>query len=179
MWKSIKDYPGYEVSNDGKVRSYWKAGGYMGFKKLMPEPQRILKPQIYGQSWCKHYCVLLYNEQRRKMVKVHRLVLLHFGPEQPIDKPLALHKNDDRNNNHIDNLYWGNTSDNTLDSIKNGVFGDRRGEKSGKSTKLTNQQVLEIRKSYPQVSAIELGIKYGVNKNTITRIIRRERWSHI
>lgn len=178
MWKPIKDYPGYEISDDGQVRSYWKAGGYKGLNRLMPEPQRILKPQLYGQSYCKHWHVLLYNERRRKLWKVHRLVLLHFGPEQPVDKPLALHKDDNRNNNHIDNLYWGDKSNNTLDSVKNGTFGDRKGENNGKSAKLTSEQVLEIRKSYPEVSASELGKKYGISSDHITRIIRRERWSH-
>ena len=43
QWKSIPGYEGYEVSDQGRVRSYHKILGKKG-QCILDTPQRILKP---------------------------------------------------------------------------------------------------------------------------------------
>jgi len=81
-------------------------------------------------------------------------------------------------------LYWGTSSDNMKDRIKDGTNG--AGEKNGTSL-LTEQQVLEIRSKYAKkngkydktVSMSKLGKEYGVSKSNITSIVTRNSWTHI
>jgi hypothetical protein len=55
-----------------------------------------------------------------------------------------------------------------------------KGEKAGRA-KLTDQQVLEIRRLYSQggVSQTVLAKKFGVDQTMIGFIVRRVSWTHI
>lgn len=106
IWKTINGYSRYEVSEDGKVRKKKLAGGY-----------RIINPWLSDN----HYKIELTDDyQQRRRIYLHRLVLVTYGPEQPSDKPLALHRDDDPANNHIDNIVWGDKSDNGKMAAQNG-----------------------------------------------------------
>ena len=50
-----------------------------------------------------------------------------------------------------------------------------------KSAKLTEKQVMNIRKTNPQTSLERqaIGKSYGVSPQTISRIINRETWKHV
>ena len=67
-----------------------------------------------------------------------------------------------------DHLYIGSHQDNVDDMVRRGRT----------VAKLTRQEVDEIRYKYASglCSAINLGDEYGVHRNQIHRIIRRERW---
>jgi hypothetical protein len=118
QWRPIPGYEGrYEVSSHGRVRSLpfqvrnrW--GPMVRGGKL-----RTLKPNERG-----YLTVELSDGLSRpaKKVRVHRLVLLAFVGEPPPDKPNGLHEDDDRSNNHVDNLYWGDQSENATDCVDNG-----------------------------------------------------------
>lgn len=86
IWKEIKDYPGYEVSNMGRVK-------YEGqLKKLS------IDSAGYYKIWLKNINV-------RKQFLVHRLVLLSFSP--PADASLEVNHIDCRKwNNRLSNLEW-------------------------------------------------------------------------
>lgn len=105
IWKAIDGYSQYEVSSDGQCRKKIKSG------------YRPIKPYWNND----HYQVSLTDEFRnRKCAYIHRLVLVSFGPDQPENKPLALHRDDNPSNNHIDNLVWGDKSDNGKMAVENG-----------------------------------------------------------
>lgn len=70
------------------------------------------------KDWCGHLFVCAY---RGKRFFVHRLVALEYLPN-PNNLPFVLHKDDNKENNHISNLYWGTVADNTKDSIRNGTW---------------------------------------------------------
>lgn len=53
-----------------------------------------------------------------------------------------------------------------------------RGSECG-AAKLTEDQVIEIRQRYVRGNGTILGKEYGVNKITISRIIRRINWTHV
>lgn len=54
----------------------------------------------------------------KKHMKIHKLVYLTWLGEIPIGYQIN-HKDDDKNNNHISNLYLGNQKDNIKDQFKN------------------------------------------------------------
>lgn len=180
-WKAVEGYPGYEVSNWGQVRSYWRPGGYGGMKRLMPYPVRVLKPSMRkNRGGGKSLGVVLTNEAGKKHLRVHRLVIQAFGPPQPPDKPLILHQDDNPRNNCIENLRWGNLTENAQDAIRNGKWNPPQGERSG-TAKLTEDQVREMRRLYAeeQIPFNELGPRFGVCPMQACRIINRERWAHL
>ncbi len=111
LWNTVVGFPDYEVSNTGRLRS-WKNNRH-GRRKTPVDITPVCKPgEKYPQK-------LLCNEEGRKKVRLHRLVATHWLPN-PWGHPQVLHRDDDPNNNGIDNLYWGDFSDNAKDKVKNG-----------------------------------------------------------
>ncbi len=91
IWKNVNGYPGYFVSNTGKVRS------------TRNHRDIILTPRvgIFG-----YHFVNLYDENRKmKSVKIHRLVANAFIPN-PNNLPQINHINEDKANNNVLNLEW-------------------------------------------------------------------------
>lgn len=73
-----------------------------------------------------------YNTIRidRKWFLVHRLVAQYFIPN-PNNYPNVCHKDNNKNNNSVDNLYWGTQSDNIKQSVIDGNhkgFANLKGE---------------------------------------------------
>ena len=54
------------------------------------------------------------GKSHRVNVKVHRLVILCHGPEQPSEAHEVNHIDGKKWNNHIDNLEWVTSSENTI-----------------------------------------------------------------
>lgn len=92
VWKTITDYPNYEVSDAGEVRNVITG--------------KVLKAGLNG---CGYPRVNLCPG--RKDTNVHRLVALHFI-ENPDNKPMVDHIDRNRANNHVSNLRWATQSEN-------------------------------------------------------------------
>ena len=109
QWKSLAflGFNDYEVSNYGRVKN--TKTGY------------ILKGQAdnYGYP-----TVSLYENKKRTTKLVHRLVAITFLPN-PDNLPEVNHKDENKFNNHIDNLEW-------CTSGYNINYGNRN-EKAGKA----------------------------------------------
>ena len=103
QWKDIKGYEGlYQVSNTGKVFSV-RSG-------------REMKQSLHRKGYKQ---VQLSNNGDGKRLYVHRLVLEAFKP-QSVDQ-IGLHCDhidEDKANNHIDNLRWVTSRFNTVRSKK-------------------------------------------------------------
>lgn len=97
IWKTVKDYENYEVSNLGNVRSK-KTG-----KILRPAPQ---------QSG--YLLVCLCKNGKGKTFPVHRLVLQTFEPIDDNDYLEANHINYNKLDNRLENLEWVTHSANVL-----------------------------------------------------------------
>lgn len=100
-WKEIINYPNYEISNYGNVRSKDRYVIRNGRKSFV-------KGQMLKQFMAKGYMrVALYNGDRcsRKQFQVHVLVAKHFIPN-PNDFPIVNHKDENKQNNKWDNLEW-------------------------------------------------------------------------
>lgn len=97
-WRAVKEFPEYEVSNLGRVKSLYYR------KKTKTSNPQVLKPSIGTHG----YPVV---NIRQKVYCVHRLVAESFIPN-PECLPCVDHIDRDRTNNHISNLRWVSFSEN-------------------------------------------------------------------
>ena len=91
MWKPIRNFPNYEVSSNGEVRS--TNYNHTGVCK-------ILKPSISSNGY---YGVILVKEGRRFYRAVHRLVAEAFLPNTN-NLPYINHRDENKLNNKASNL---------------------------------------------------------------------------
>jgi hypothetical protein len=98
-WKDIEGYPGYRISNSGRV---WSKTRNMELK--------VLRYEKYSKAYC--YVNLYRKGCGRKPIhnNVHRLVATHFIPN-PENKPTVNHKDKDKTNNCVSNLEWATYSE--------------------------------------------------------------------
>jgi hypothetical protein len=163
IWKPIKDCPGYEVSNQGRVRSYWKVVG-QGYGKgtasfITDIPQKILKDSITEDGY-------LYVRLKGKHCPIHRLVLETFVGPCP-ENCECRHLDSNRSNPDLTNLSWGTRKENAIDRKSNGTEIFVNGEKHP-NAKLTDEQVVEIKVSLDKGFGLsELGREYGVTPQAI------------
>ena len=115
-WRDITNYPNYQVSNLGRIKSkerYTKAKG----NEIIHRKDKILKNQTDNKGY---KYVRLYNSNGFKAKKVHRLVAEIFI-ENPLNKETVNHINGDKNNNCINNLEWCTNLENIRHSIETGL----------------------------------------------------------
>lgn len=94
-WRTIIDFPNYDVSNFGNIRNN-STGKYL----------RLSAKGGY-------YHVSLTNENTCKTFKVHRLVAFAFI-ENPENKSDVNHKDKNKLNNHLTNLEWMTRRENNI-----------------------------------------------------------------
>lgn len=97
IWKDVTGFEGlYKVSNHGRVKSF-RASAKLGRPK-----EFILRPYKINSGYD---VVTLYSKERRVKFQVHRLVATEFIPN-PSNLPCVNHKDENKINNHVDNLEW-------------------------------------------------------------------------
>lgn len=101
-WKKIKDFPDYEVSNLGRIRSVDRYKPYAHGLRLVKG--QILKPRPNVKRGGYMY-IVLSKQSHHYGFKVHRLVAEAFIPN-PEHKPQVNHIDCDVANNKSDNLEW-------------------------------------------------------------------------
>lgn len=111
VWRPVVGYEGlYEVSGHGQVRSVPRTDS-LG----RPQGGVILKTYLsYGYQALK-----LSKDGKKRHHDVHVLVLESFKGSRP-EGCQGCHRDDDRTNNRLLNLYWGTRSQNMRDAYRNG-----------------------------------------------------------
>lgn len=105
LWKDVKGYEGlYAISDLGRVKSFVS--------------HKILSPRDNGQGYGK---VGLCKDMVTKNRYVHRLVAEAFIPN-PHNKTEVNHKDGDPSNNHVSNLEWVTSSENTKHAVYKGAL---------------------------------------------------------
>lgn len=132
-WQDIKNFLGYQVSNQGRVRTFWKKRhyptGYGTYRYLSDEPQ-VMSLSDDGNGYMK---VMLYSHEdgKRYCCKVHRLVAEAFLPNKfeygecdyTVDHIESGSKG--KLNNAVDNLRWMPRADNIRKAYADGMHDDR------------------------------------------------------
>ena len=92
----------------------------------------------------------------------------------------CLHRCDNPACCNVDHLFLGTKADNNHDRDAKGRCA--HGEQYPQS-KLTEESVIEIRRIYQphsrEFGTTALGLRFGVDKTQISRVLRRTRWNHI
>lgn len=172
-WLPIRDFVGYEVSDLGRVRSWWSKGPHV---TLLAEP-KILKGSLQNKRYVPYLRVTLTVGGRKFTKRIHVLVLTEFGGKRPAKK-WALHENGNSTDNRFVNLYWGTPKKNADDRTAHGktMFG-----KSNHKAKITAEDCVKIRSLYAKggITQIELGNRYDLSQGQIGHIVRRDYWRHV
>ncbi|WP_297478277.1 NUMOD4 domain-containing protein [Ferrovum sp.] len=170
FWKDVVGYEGrYEVSNYGRIKSLT----FRGHKRKVPKILKQAKDGFDGRL--KVNLSPGKNNGRRKVLKVHHLVLAAFsGPRQAGN--YGCHNDGDYLNNCATNLRWDTPKANQNDRLLHGT--GNNGERNPNS-KLTNEDVLQIKVAllkYRRGDVNRLADKYSVSRGTISDIKRGRTW---
>lgn len=105
QWKVIKDYPMYEVSNLGRVRS-----------NNNPKKPKILRQGTSVNGYKTVALVKVKGSGNSQTKQVHRLVA-ETWIENPDNKPCVDHKNCNPSDNNVTNLRWCTVQENSNNTI--------------------------------------------------------------
>lgn len=170
-WKPIDGWPGYEVSDHGRVRSCkWPGGKNRQYLIDPTRGWRILRPGPRNG----YLSVILADHERRHQESVNVLVLKMFVGPRP-EGHHAAHNDGNKHNNALDNLRWATPPDNNADKWKHGT--QQCGER-GPAAKLTEAEVARIRELHGLMSGAQVAQLYGVHENSIYNIWNRKTWGH-
>ncbi|MFA4834859.1 MAG: HNH endonuclease [Dehalococcoidia bacterium] len=173
IWKAIPGFPGYDVSNHGRVRSYWSKVNGTRQREISNTPQKLLTLSFHGAGYP---FVNLKNKHRMYPYLVHRLVLLAFVGPCPSGME-ACHNDGSRTNNHINNLRYGTRKENVDDRAIHNT--NLVGEKHP-NCKLNAKQVKQIRLLYENGCKYKyLVMLFNISYAQISRIINYKKWKSI
>jgi len=115
-WRTIFDFPNYEVSNKGNIRSkeYNDSLGHLRSSKK-------LKKQVNNCGY--EYVILSSKEEKHKTLTVHRIVAKTFIPN-PEEKEDVNHIDGNKLNNNVNNLEWTTTQENIIKRYEIGIDGN-------------------------------------------------------
>jgi len=158
IWKDIDDCDNYEISSLGRLRN----------KKT-----NLLLNSFYDKDGYLKYS-LTFNKRKFSRFQ-HRLVAIAFIPN-PKNKPFVNHINGIKNDNRIENLEWVTASENTKHAYKIGLH-SQLGERNA-SSKLTTEQVLEIKRLYrdTNITHKEIAERFGLHPEYPHLINDGRRW---
>ncbi len=150
IWKPVKDYPLYRVSNLGGLKSFWgdqwtfvkgskTMNGYMQFKLL-----HVISKQVF----------------------IHRIVLEAFKGQCP-EGYVCNHKDGDKTNNFISNLEWVTPSENVLHAQQS-------------RTKWDDGEIWLLKKMlYHGIKRYVISKMFKMGVRSIYRISKGDQWFHI
>jgi len=136
---------------------------------------------LVGDEWNEIYGTLTNSGYLQvaihgRTIRTNRLIASNFIPN-PLCYPEVQHKDDNKLNNTVSNLKWGNQKHNADDRKKNGH--QCYGSKSPKS-KLNESKVREIKELREQgISLNKIAEKYGVSKKLILLVVQNKIWRHV
>src|SRR5699024_7727442 len=134
-------------------------------KKL---PECDLKPSLHHSGYL---IVILTKDGNRKNHFVHRLVLEAFVEnDNPEDKTITNHKDEDKTNNKADNLEW-------CDHQYNNTYGSRIEKATAKTRKEVVGVCLATGERFRFKSTAETE-NYGYRHQSVARAARGERKSY-
>jgi hypothetical protein len=165
-WRTIADFPAYEVSEWGWVRRRI-AAYYRGTTKVQSPVGKVLRPAVYGG----YYHVQLGDGHGVRTIRgVHRLVCEAFHGPCPGPGYEPAHDDGNGYNNHTENLAWKTRPANNRDRVRHGTMAGR--------AKLTVEQVREIRRLGAGGAAHKLVARqFGVSHHAIRNILYRRAWA--
>lgn len=160
--KPVEGYEGlYSVNIDGEVYSH--------------RSQRFLKKTIDAKGY---YRVWLTKKPVERSVKVARIVAAAFV-DNPNQCETVDHIDGDKLNDRADNLDWCSFEENTKRSWKQGNTRKIIKGSAASWSKLTEEDVIEIRSLEGSMSQREIAKIFLITQQTVSDIITRRSWGHL
>ena len=172
-WLPIAGFPGYEVSDFGRVRSVDRIVMRRD-RQAQRCAGRTLEPTPNDKGYQR---VTLYHcdgaTARQTTVYVHKLVLLAFVGQCPNGLE-GCHDDGDKRNNRLSKLRYDTPKGNALDRRRHGTqaIGSR-----SPNARLTEDVVRAIRLSTESLTA--LAARHNVSRDAIRLARDRINWSHV
>lgn len=167
QWKPVVGYESlYVISESGIVRSKRAWRGDYHEMTQSPDIKGYLRVGITDENG------------HQKSRRVHILVAEAFIGPRPEGLQLN-HKDGNKINNHWSNLEYVTASENSTHAVRMGLRHSLRGV-DHKMSKLTEEQVLEIRRRYRQGDdSVALAKEYGIDKSNVWMIATKKTWKHL
>lgn len=169
IWKDIAGYEGkYMVSNLGRVKSVermkWNGSGYY------KTPERILKAR---QNQDSYLYVRLCKDGKVKACTIHRLVAQAFL-DNPDNLPQVNHIDENKENNHADNLEWVTCRENMNHGTRNHRIAEKNTNNPNRSKPVFSvDKVTGEIKEFPSIA--EAGRKLGISNGNICECLKGKR----
>lgn len=188
LWKPIDGFTGYEISNLGRVRSYWcksgsgKSGGLFPSGKHRGSWTYVLGNapaiRVLGTDKDGYKNVTLQIDGKSYLRRVHRLVLQAFAQNhRPKTAIFVNHKNNIKYDNRLPNLNWCTQRENEDHARAIGVW--PRGVKHGMA-RLSEDDVRAIRVRYADGDMqSSIARDYGCTPENIGHIVHRRLWKQV
>lgn len=160
-WEKIPGYPGYFVSQGGRVWS--NKGSY----------PVVLQPYTNPHGYC---MVGLSDGWKKKTMYVHEVVALAFlGPRPP--KSVIRHLDGNPQNNALKNLRYGTVAENSADTKEHGTL--MRGSRHVHA-RVDETDVRWIR-AYAAMgfTHVQLSRVFQISPSTCSAIVKRRTWGHV
>lgn len=166
VWKPVKGYEGYEVSDKGSVRSYRWQG------RIIEDCHYLVRSlDTRGYEY-----VSLCLKGKPKKFFVHRLVLEAFVGLRPEGYDCC-HYDGNPLNNWLSNISWDTHAKNMRDRDRHGTH--NKGSNHGMS-KLNESIVREIKSDLEKGAlTTELAKKHKISRSVISNIKNNKSWKHI
>lgn len=163
-WLTVSGYPGYHICKEGYITED-KTGKQVKFHK--------------GDK-AGHINVRLKNKNGQiKEEYVHRLVAKTFIPNNDKTRPFVLHIDDDKENNNLSNLKWGNYKENHLDSVRNKTYKSVTNEDREMGMKKIRKPIksinLKTNKEENFISINECARKLNLQSANIGKVLHNQR----
>ena len=173
-WADIPGYGGlYQISTDGIVFSDKRQGSQGGIRSQYTDKQGYKR-------------VSLTKDGKTRSYLIHTLIALTFLGERPKAVEVC-HKDGDKNNNTVQNLYYGSRSENSQDSVRHGTHNFLKHNFTGEYlagencnwAKLTEDAVRYIKQMKGQKSSRLLAKELNVSQGSISAVWCGKSWRHV
>lgn len=165
-WKKHPDFPGYEISSLGRVRSYKGVNQHAPLRKN----PKIIKTRLGDSGYAR---VTLQDKHGNKIVcKNHLLVAQVFM--EPARGRVVRHRNGKRSDPRLKNLVYGSFKENSDDKYIHGTHGMRTNNSNVKLSKKEFEKILKLKGKKTQK---EIADQFAVSRQTVSDIHRGVTWS--
>lgn len=175
VWKPVADWPGYAVSDFGRVASCKPCAGYCA------GVWHILTPFWSGYP-SKYLYIGVKDCGRSIQFRVHRLVLETFVGPRPKGL-VGCHDDNDRTNNRLSNLLYKTQKANIADKERHGT---KRVGSDINTSVIDEARAVAILERFREVSAFQkygaipiVAKEFGVTDDIVGRISRGTSWKHV
>lgn len=163
----VPEIEGLYADINGNIWSYWY--------QYPQDLERTLRKLSKTRTGNYHH-IVTRRHSIRITILVHRAICATFkGPPTP-EKPHVRHLNGNPLNNKPKNLVWGTPKENGEDKVRHGT--SVKGSRNGNS-KLTEDQVREIRKLRELYSIDYICRLFNVDRTCLYHIWTGKTWKHV